>query len=194
MNELSPDIERHEEDISWIQEFKGGNKEAFNWLVLKHKNRVFNVCYRFLGDYEEANDCAQEAFVKVYRSMETFKMESRFTTWLYRIAVNTCKNRVTSREYRQRKKNRTLDTGMEERLGDTGSSPEKNLQQKTHQQAIQNCLDKLAEDHRTVVVLRDVDGRAYDEISGMTGQTLGTVKSRLARARQQLRTCLQGIL
>jgi RNA polymerase sigma-70 factor (ECF subfamily) len=194
MNEKSPDTARDEEDLSWVREYQNGNKDAFNWLVLRHKNRIFNVCFRFLGSYDDANDCAQETFVKMYRALGTFKMEAKLSTWLYRIAVNTCKNKVTSKEYRQRKQSRSLDPVMEDQLGDVSHNPEKSMQRKLQREKIQQCIDKLPDNQRDVVVLRDIDGLAYEEITEVIKQTLGTVKSRLARARQQLRKCLQGVL
>lgn len=194
MNEQNRDNDRDEEELSWVREFQEGNKDAFNWLVLRHKNRIFNICYRFLGLYEDANDCAQETFVKMYRALGTFKMEAKLSTWLYRIAINTCKNKVTSREYRQRKQSQSLDPAMEDKLGDTSHNPEKEMQRKRQRDKIQQCIDKLPGDQRDVVVLRDIDGLAYEEITEVIKQTLGTVKSRLSRARQQLRKCLQGVL
>lgn len=97
------------EDAALIRAFQGGDKAAFDELVLKHQHKLFNLCYRFLGDYQEANDSAQEAFIKVYRSLKKFRFESAFSTWLYRIAVNTSKNKLKSAEYRQKKKMVPLD-------------------------------------------------------------------------------------
>jgi len=183
-----------EEDNSWIQEYRAGNKDAFNWLVLKHKKLIFNICFRFLGSYDDANDCAQDTFVKMYHSLKKFKREAKLTTWLYTIAINTCKNRVASKEYRQKKQSRTLDSVLEERLGDSSFHPERDMQRKKQQERIQYCLDKLPEKYRSVTVLRDIDGLPYTEITQIIHKNLGTVKSRLARARQQLRKCLQGVI
>ena len=91
------DVHANDEDALLVRAFNSGEKPAFDKLVLKYKDKVFNICYRFLNDYEEANDCAQETFVKIYRSLKNFRFESSFSTWLYRIAVNTCKNKITSR-------------------------------------------------------------------------------------------------
>ena len=194
MNETTLERETHEEDFSWVKEFKEGNKDAFNWLVLKHKKRIFNICYRFMGAYEDANDCAQEVFIKMYHSLYKFKLEAKFTTWLYRVAINTCMNKVTSRSYKQSQRNQSLDAGVGETLGDSSFHPEQDLHRKKQQQQIQDCIRKLPEKFRAVVVLRDIDGLVYEEITQVVQQTLGTVKSRIARARKQLRTCLQGIL
>ncbi|MFC1585291.1 RNA polymerase sigma factor [Fibrobacterota bacterium] len=194
MNEQVPEFHKEDEDLSWVREFQTGNTDAFNWLVLRHKNRVFNICYRFLGIYEDADDCAQETFVKMYRSLSKFRMESKFSTWLFRIAINTCKNQVVSKEYKLKKNTRHLDPILEGKLGDDSHHPEEELHRKTQQEKIQKCIDKLSGEHRIAVVLRDIDGMAYEEITRIIKQSLGTVKSRLARARQQLRKCLQGTL
>ena len=96
------------EDTELIKAFQKGNRSAFDRLVLKHKEKIFNLCYWFLQDYEEANDMAQEAFIKAFKSLKKFRFQSAFSTWLYRIAVNTCKNRLKSSEYRHKKRTISL--------------------------------------------------------------------------------------
>ena len=98
-----------DEGSALVKAFQAGKKAAFDDLVIRHKDRLFNLCYWFLGDYHEANDSAQETFIKAYRSLKRFRCESAFSTWLYRIAVNTCKNRFKSSEYRQKKRTVSLD-------------------------------------------------------------------------------------
>jgi len=104
------------EDALLIEAFQRGDKKAFDELVIRHKDRIFNLCYRFLGDYEEANDSAQEAFVKAYGSLNTFRLESAFSTWLYRIAVNACKNKLGSAAYRAKRKTVSLDNPATTRM------------------------------------------------------------------------------
>lgn len=173
----------------------------FDELVLTHKDKVFNLCYRFLGDYEEANDCAQETFVKVYRSLKGFRRESSVSTWIYRIAVNTCKNRLTSAHYRGSKHMVRLDEPKETEDGERAVeiagrslSPAAELDRKEKGELIQEAINSLPPDQRVVAVLRDVEGLSYDEISETTGYNLGTVKSKLARARQELREKLKGLM
>src|SRR3954466_13909385 len=90
------------EDIAWIREFQAGREQGFNRLVLRHKDRVYGLCLRLLaGDAAEAEDAAQEAFVRGYRGLMEFRMESKFSTWMYRIAVNVCKNKMASRSWRE---------------------------------------------------------------------------------------------
>jgi len=100
-----------DEDTVSIKSFLAGDKKTFDKLVLKYQDRVFNLCYRFLGDYEEANDSAQETFIKVYNSLKNFRFESAFSTWLYRIAVNTCKNKLSSLKFRLNQRMVRLDRG-----------------------------------------------------------------------------------
>lgn len=173
----------------------------FDELVLKHKDKVFNLCYRFLGDYEEANDCAQEAFVKAYRSLKDFRFESSVSTWIFRIAVNTCKNRLSSAQYRRSRYMVRLDEPKETddgaqavEIGGRSLSPSAELDRKEKGELIQEAINSLPEDQKSVVVLRDIEGLPYEEISEVTGYNLGTVKSKLARARQELREKLKGLI
>jgi RNA polymerase sigma-70 factor (ECF subfamily) len=190
-----------EEDAALVKAFQTGNKPAFDKLVLKHKNRIFNFCYRFLGDYQEANDAAQETFLKAYRSLKKFRFEAIFSTWLYRIAVNTCKNRLMSSEYRHKNKMVCLDNpGSSEggspsvEIGDESRSPMAELEKKERLTLIQKAINLLPAEHKAVVVLRDIEGLSYEEITHATGLNLGTVKSRLARARLDLRKKLGGAI
>lgn len=185
-------------DAELIKSFQSGKKAAFDELVLKHKDKVFNLCYWFLGDYQDANDLAQETFLKAYRALKKFRFESEFSTWIYRIAVNTCKNRLKSFQYRIKKKfvhlNNTeaakSNPGVE--IADESSSPEIELGRKEKSRLIQAAINSLAAEKKAVVVLRDIEGLSYEEISSVTGFNLGTVKSKLARARQDLREKLKG--
>ncbi len=185
-------------DAELIKSFQSGKKAAFDELVLKHKDKVFNLCYWFLGDYQDANDLAQETFLKAYRALKKFRFESAFSTWIYRIAVNTCKNRLKSFQYRIKKKfvhlNNTeaakSNPGVE--IADESSSPEIELGRKEKSRLIQAAINSLAAEKKAVVVLRDIEGLSYEEISSVTGFNLGTVKSKLARARQDLREKLKG--
>src|SRR5262245_17502035 len=98
-----------DEDRQWVLEYQGGREEGFNRLVLKHKDRIFSLCLRLLQDSHEADDAAQETFVRVFQGLRGFRGEAKFSTWLYRIAVNACKNKLDSKEYRHRKDRRDLE-------------------------------------------------------------------------------------
>lgn len=189
------------EDAALVRAFQAGNKASFDELVLRYKDRLFNLCFRFLGDYQEANDSAQEVFVKIYRSLKRFRLESAFSTWLYRIAVNTCKNKLRSSEYRRKKKMVHLDnpgtvegkTHVLEMRDDT-QSPLLELERKERLNLIRRAIDSLPPAQKMVVVLRDLEELSYEDIANITGYSLGTVKSRLSRARLDLRKKLVKVI
>jgi RNA polymerase sigma-70 factor (ECF subfamily) len=190
-----------EADADLIRAFQAGDKAAFEGLVLRHKDELFNLIYWFLGDYEEANDCAQDVFIKVYKGLKGFRFESAFATWLYRIAVNTCKNRFKSSAYRWRKKSIPMENsrGSEDRnpslvVKNGSPSPLHELERKERSRLIHEAIRDLAEEQNRVIVLRDIQGRTYQEIAAITGLNLGTVKSRLARGRLELKKKLEGMI
>ncbi len=194
-------MELLEEDISLVKAFCDGQDEAFDKLVLKYKDKVFNLCYRFCANYQDADDCAQETFIKVYRSLTKFRQESSFSTWLYRIAVNTCKNKLSSAKYKQAKiavrldePVRTEEGSVAREIKDCSPNPKCEIESKEKGALIQEAIDALSADQKTVVVLRDIEGFSYEEIARVTGYALGTVKSKLARARDQLREKLKGLI
>ena len=194
-------VSRSEEDFLLVRAFQGGDKEAFDRLVLKHNDRLFNLCYRYLGDYEEANDSAQDAFIKAYSGLKRFRFDSAFSTWLYRIAVNTCKNKIQSSEFRQRKKRVSLGEGANPESEGPGMdvqngsvSPDHQLEEKERKKMILGALDRLPPEHKEMITLRDIEGLSYEEIVEVTGLNPGTVKSRLSRARLDLASKLRGIV
>jgi RNA polymerase sigma-70 factor (ECF subfamily) len=182
-----------------VRSVLAGDDRAFDQLVLIHKRFVFNLCYRLLGDYDDADDCAQEVFIKVFRSLESFRFESSFKTWLYRVAANTCKNRLRSLEYRLGLKRVRLDMTEDENqkapeIANHTQSPSTAFKRKEIGRLIQEAIGKLPTDQRLVVVLRDMEGRSYEEIIEITGLRLGTLKSKLSRARLKLRESLKGAI
>ncbi|NTV41774.1 MAG: sigma-70 family RNA polymerase sigma factor [Syntrophobacteraceae bacterium] len=190
-----------QEEFGWIRAFQAGERDAFDRLVLRYQDRIVNLCFRMLADREEAFDSAQETFVKAFRSLGGFQFRSSFSTWLYAIAANTCRNRLASLEHRV--KSRTLPLNPSARsdewavgmdLEDPSPSPLAQLSTKERDRLVQEAISSLPGDGRTVVVLRDVEGLSYEEITEITGYNLGTVKSKLARARQQLRERLKGVI
>ena len=184
-------------DSELVKAFQQGKKAAFDELVLSHKDRVFNLCYWFVGDSQDANDLAQDVFFKAFKALKNFRFEAAFSTWIYRITVNTCKNRLKSFPYRLKKKfvqlNHTAvkgNPGVE--IADESKSPEIELGKKEKMNLIKAAINSLPPDKKAVVVLRDIEGLSYEEISSVTRLNLGTVKSKLARARQDLRERLKG--
>jgi RNA polymerase sigma-70 factor (ECF subfamily) len=185
-------------DSDLVRSFKDGNPIAFERLVIKYQDRIFNLCFRFLGDRHEAEDTAQEVFIKVFKALKRFRSESSFYTWIYRITVNTCKNRVKSLDYRRSKKNITLDDERDSKYSSPvftsgiDDNPVQVIEKKERIKKVQNAIKDLTSDHRAVIILRDIEGFSYEEISEITGHKLGTVKSRLSRARNDLRKILKG--
>ena len=186
-------------DTALVRSFLAGEREAFDKLVVRYRNRVFNICYRFLGDYQDAEDTAQDIFLKVYRSLKQFKFRSSFYTWLYRIAVNTCKNRLKSQGRTRMKMRFTLsdDEGNDSShpsriIADESRNPLTEIEKKERMKLIQKAIDSLSADQKAVVILRDIEGLSYEEIADITGIKPGTLKSRLSRARFGLREKLGG--
>jgi RNA polymerase sigma-70 factor (ECF subfamily) len=187
----------HNEDATLIARFQGGDTAAFDDLVRKHQDRIFNLCYWFLGDYQEANDCAQDTFIKIYLNLPTFRFKSAFSTWAHRIAVNTCKNRLKSFQYRFSKKMFRLDntgslSGSGGEIADETRSPGVAHEKKERRRLIHSAINALPLEKKTVILLRDIQGLSYEEIVQITGLNPGTLKSKIARARQDLRTILSG--
>ena len=107
--EIKKPVGSSDQDAALVRAIQAGDMAAFDQMVVKHKDKLFNMVYWFLGDYQEANDCSQEIFIKVFKSIKKFRSESSFSTWLYRIAINTCKNRLKSSAYRWKKKTVPLE-------------------------------------------------------------------------------------
>ena len=184
-------------DAAFVRAVQAGDMAAFDQLVVKHKDKLFNMVYWLLGDYQEANDCAQEIFIKVFKSLKKFRFESAFSTWLYRIAINTCKNKLKSSAFQWKKRTVPLENPESSEQGNrsyeirNGSpSPENKLEKKERMMLIQKAVNALPQEQNRVIVLRDIQGLSYQEIVDVTGLNLGTVKSRLARARMELRNKL----
>lgn len=200
MSEETDKFNLRQEDYSLIHNFVKGDIASFDKLVIKYKDKIFNLCFKFLADYEEASDCAQETFVSVYRSLKSFRFEAAFSTWIYKIAVNICRNKLVSADYRRKKKMIRLDVPLNDtgesdcvlEIGDSRLTPEVELEKDEKNQIIQEAIESLSSDQREVVVLRDIEMLSYEDISRVTGLNLGTVKSKLSRARMSLADKLRG--
>jgi len=179
-----------------IEEAQGGSLEAFNTLILHYQDSVFNTALRILGDEDFAADATQEAFLNAFKSISTFRGGS-FKAWLMRTATNACLD-----ELRRQKRRPTtpLEPDTEDGdemdsprwLADPGMSPEQEVEADELEHALQHCLNDLPLEFKTVVVMADIQGMDYTEVSIAVRVPLGTIKSRLARARLRLRECLQG--
>jgi RNA polymerase sigma-70 factor, ECF subfamily len=177
-----------------IARLRKRDEQAFNEVVRLHQDKVFNLVLRMVGNRAEAQDIAQEVFVTVFKSIESFRGESKFTTWLLRIAANHSKNRIKYLARRSTDKN-GLDGASEASLADHGKAPvqahidtpDAALEAAELETLMQEAIDTLDDDHKLLVVLRDIDERSYEEICEITGLPEGTVKSRLHRARMALK-------
>lgn len=184
------------DEAGLIQDAQRGDLEAFNRLILAYQDRVYNQAFRVLGEYQSADDATQEAFISAYKSIRSFRGGS-FRAWLLRIVTNACYDELRRKKRRPTTPLEPVDDEGDEIespnwIADPGELPEDSIARAELANAIQACLDQLSEDFRVVVVLVDVQGLDYLEASEVIGKPLGTIKSRLARARNRMRECLQG--
>jgi RNA polymerase sigma-70 factor (ECF subfamily) len=182
---------------SLLRRLRDRDERAFRELIEGHRDRVFNITFRMLGNRAEAEDVAQEVFITVFKTIETFREESKFSTWLYRVTVNHCKNRI---KYLARRHDRDRDELDETSNGHNNNhaiggpgptAPDRALEGAQMEKLLQDAIGNLDDEHRVVVVLRDVEDLSIEEICEITGLPDGTVKSRLHRARLALRKKLQ---
>jgi RNA polymerase sigma factor (sigma-70 family) len=181
------------EEQRLVEAGQRGDVEAFNQLVRLYESRVYNLCYRMLGDSDAAADVAQDTFISAYRNLHRFR-GGVFRSWLLRIATNACYDALRARK---RRPSVSLDAAQEADDGqgfdipDPSESPDDAALRRELAAAIQRGIDQLPDDQRVVVILSDVQGLAYEEIAEVTNTNLGTVKSRLSRARARLRDILR---
>lgn len=180
---------------------KAGDKLAFDELISAHQERVFNVAYRLMGNYEEALDLTQEVFLNCFRKIGSFKGDSALSTWLYRITVNTAKNRWKYQQSRGMKKTESIDSPNPEQdekvlteLPSPNPGPSDVASGRETISRFEECLQKLPEEYREVLVLRYIEELSYEEIAEILRISLGTVKSRIHRARTELRDLMRDYL
>lgn len=176
-------------DKELVQRIQNGDRPAFNQLVLKYRNRVMGIAARMLGDRGEAEELAQDVFVKVYRALGDFQGAALFSTWLFRVTANSCLNHRRKR----RAELRILDGAGDAELAvaDPSSNPHQLLERKELRVALEKSIQSLPEEQRIVLILRDVEGLSYEEIADSLDLELGTVRSRLHRARLQVQATIR---
>jgi len=181
-----------------IENCKAGDEKAFAEIVLHCQKKVFNIAYRMLGNLEEAKDLAQEVFISVFESIKDLKEEIKFDAWLTQITLNHCRNRWKYLKRRQYFSSDSLDDPIETEDGnmpraihDPSGNPETLYEKKMIQDSIQRGLLKLKEDQRELIVLRDLQGFSYEELGEYLGLPEGTIKSKLHRARMDLKEVLE---
>ena len=178
-----------EQELAVIRRVQRGDANAFEYLVAAYEKNVYNLALRMTGNPEDAEDMAQEAFLKAYSSLDSFRGDSKFSVWLYRIVSNVCLDFL-----RKQKKAQTFSLSMEDddgeeselELPDTRRLPEDELEKKLTRDAVQRGLAQLPEDARQILLLREIQGLSYEEIGEALGLEPGTVKSRIFRARKKL--------
>jgi len=183
----------NEKDL--IEKAKSGDIEAFEQLIISCEKKVFNIAYRMIGNYDDANELAQEVFIKAFRSIKNFKGDSLFSTWIYKITANVCLD-----ELRKRKNKNIVsldqdielnDGDVKRQISDNAPSPDMEVESKEIKTIVNESIQQLPDDYKSVIILRDIQGFSYDEISKIVNCPEGTVKSRLNRARQALKKILQ---
>ena len=173
-------------ELALIELVKKGDKKAYNTLVLKYQDRLVYSVYKFLKDFELAQDIAQEAFIKAYKNIEKFRGDSQFYTWIYRIAINTAKNVVSTKARKSEiYDNDTTDQLLSESVA-TSENPENILQAEQLRSEINKALQNLPEDIRVTLSLREFDGLSYEEIAKVLECPIGTVRSRIHKGREML--------
>jgi len=184
-------------DRDLVEQAQSGDKRAFDLLVLKYQQKIANLIGRYIRDPSEVMDVTQDAFLKAYRALPGFRGESAFYTWLYRIAVNTVKNHLVAQGRRppggdvDAEVAEQMDLG--ERLRETGT-PERHLLSEEIARTVQQALDALPDDLRTAIVLRELEGMSYEEIANAMECPIGTVRSRIFRAREAIDKRLRPLL
>ena len=176
-------------DQQLVERVKQGEQQAFDLLVLRYQHRIMGLIGRFIKDHAEVEDVSQEAFIKAYRALPKFRGDSAFYTWLYRIAINTAKNYMVAKGRRPPNTDLDVDEGdfleIQTTLEDV-AGPEQNINRDELKAVIDTAIDELPEDLRMAFVLREFSGLSYEEITDIMGCPVGTVRSRIFRAREAL--------
>jgi len=193
---ISVKIDADSSDQELMSAFQGGDNKAFEILVKRYQDPIVNYAFRFLGNYEDATDIAQETFMRLYKNRMMYEPIAKFSTWLYTIAGNVAKS-----ELRRRKTSRIvplnqIDEDGEEQtwdVPDTEYTPDKTVDVTLIEQYLQEALMKIPASYRDVIIMRDIQDMEYEDIAKITGLPLGTVKSRINRGRLQLQKLLKDI-
>ncbi len=180
-------MEEKKEQPEWLSAAKQNNKRAWEKLVKENESLVYHIAYRMMQNEEEAKDVSQEIFIKVYRNLQKFDEKSAFSTWIYRIAVNTCIDALRKKKGKEVVSWEEQTQHQKENLADTAETPEEVYLQKEKQLQIMDMIQNLSPEHKAVLLMRDMEDMTYGEIAECLSVSLGTVKSRIARAREQFK-------
>lgn len=179
-----------------VERAKSGDIEAFEKLIEGCQKKVFNIAFRMIGNYDDANELAQEVFLKAFRSIKKFKGDSLFSTWIYKVTANVCLDEI------RRRKNKFIysldeeveygDGELKRQIPDNAPTPDVEVEINEIKNVVNKSIQELPKDYKSIIILRDIQGLSYDEISKIFDCPEGTVKSRINRARQALKKILQG--
>lgn len=187
-----------EADLILVERVQGGDQEAFGLLVSKYQRKLLRLVMRLVRDPAEAEDVTQEAFIKAYRALPNFRGESAFYTWLYRIGVNTAKNWLMAHGRRMPTVSEVLDDEDDERQGDhllrDDETPDRVIMSRQIGETVNAAMEALPEDLRTAISLREIEGLSYEEIAKVMDCPIGTVRSRIFRAREAIAVRLRPLL
>lgn len=184
-------------DAELVKRVQNGDKTAFDLLVLKYQSRIQAIISRFIRDHAEVADVAQESFIKAYRALGNFRGDSQFYTWLYRIAVNTAKNHLVSRGRRPSYSDIELEDAEHYSSGEylkDNDTPEGEMYRSELETVVFKAMNGLPEDLRTAISLRELDGMSYEDIAQTMGCPVGTVRSRIFRAREAINNQIQPLM
>jgi RNA polymerase sigma-70 factor (ECF subfamily) len=197
LEEIGIDMSDIEIDQRLVERVQRGDKQAFNLLVTKYQHKVMNLVNRYVNNPSDAADVVQDVFISAYRFLPSFRNDSAFYTWLFRIAVNTAKNYLVSSHRRPVGVDVDIDDAEHYDTGDALqdiASPEGLLSSEQVHKTVMDTLQELPEDLRTVITLREIEGLSYDEIADVIGAPVGTVRSRIFRAREIIDNRLKAVL
>jgi len=201
VDEAGPQQATGDEDARLVASCRSGDTDAFEGIVSKYEKKMFNIAFRITGNYEDACETVQDAFVAAYRNIRTFRGKSKFSTWLTAITINHAKNRLKQTKGRRSREAYSIDDPVPTPDGEVQADPPSNepsalehLEKQALQQRVQDCISALEPGFQEVLVLRDIQGHSYDEIGAALSMREGTVKSRLSRARDAIKECLKRVM
>lgn len=172
-----------------VKRAQKGDSTALEELIIAYEKRVYNIAYRFMGNEADAYDMAQDALIKMYRGVTSFKRESAFSSWVYRLTVNACMDGIRKRKHIPLSLEHSIEKGAS--YEDTeNATPETHALSVERNRDIQKAINTLTVDHKSVIILRDIKGLSYEDISKCLDISVGTVKSRINRGRQKLKALL----
>ena len=181
-----------------VEQSRKGDVDAFEKLIKDYKKTAYNIALRVLRNVEDAEDASQEALIKVYKSIQNFNMQSSFKSWMYRIVVNTCIDFKRKKNINAVSIDENIDLGgnkeFQREIADDSNNPDVLIEKNFNNNLINDAVGKLEDDFKTIIILRDIQGFSYSEISEILSCNLGTVKSRLNRARKSLKEILENEL